>query len=465
MSVRLRRLQSDYEQIRQALHGHPAVSIRGVSSNPPDRYQIEYKVRSLVETADSRIVERTEHVAEVYLTLAYPRQAPQCRMLTPVFHPNIAPHAICIGDHWAAGESLLNLIIRIGEMLAYQSYNNKSPLNGAAARWADEHTDLLPTDRRDMSPSTWIAAAGSIAADNQCRNCRAENKPLVTCVNGHRVCTDCLVACARCGREFCLMCRLESCQQCGRLICSTCGTACPQCGQTVCSEHVQPCSICGLAGCPDCTIPCSVCGAMACLEHVRQCSVCREPLCTEHAHICPICGNATCPKHADRCGVCGKNAPSLPGVHSHGPVQQPAGSGNAGLRPADAARQSAGAVLRCAHCGATVPRAEISRCSVCRKPLCTAHALVCSECGNTTCPEHTHQCSVCGRSLCLLCIVQCKQCGAQVCTSHAAQCAACRKILCEAHAYRCETCGRNFCSEHFYRAEGLCKGCALSTGH
>ena len=52
-----------------------------------------------------------------------------------LFHPNIAPHAICIGDHWSAGEPLVALGIRIGEMIAYQSYNTKSPLNGEAARW------------------------------------------------------------------------------------------------------------------------------------------------------------------------------------------------------------------------------------------------------------------------------------------------------------------------------------------
>lgn len=103
MNVRQRRLQADHEKIKQGLQDHPAIRIRGVAGSPPDRYQIEFTIRSLTETADGKVSERHEHVAEIYLTLGYPRQAPQCRMLTPVFHPNIAPHAICIGDHWAAG--------------------------------------------------------------------------------------------------------------------------------------------------------------------------------------------------------------------------------------------------------------------------------------------------------------------------------------------------------------------------
>lgn len=83
---------------------------------------------------------------------SYPRMPPQCRMLSPVFHPNIAPHAICVGDHWGAGESLESIVIRIGEMLAYQSYNVKSPLNGEAARWVEENKHRLPLDPVSLLP-------------------------------------------------------------------------------------------------------------------------------------------------------------------------------------------------------------------------------------------------------------------------------------------------------------------------
>jgi hypothetical protein len=73
-------------------------------------------------------------------------------MLTPIFHPNIAPHAICIGDHWSPGEPLWSIVARIGEMIAYQSYNTKSPLNGEAARWVEQHVGELPLDPVSMMP-------------------------------------------------------------------------------------------------------------------------------------------------------------------------------------------------------------------------------------------------------------------------------------------------------------------------
>ena len=73
-------------------------------------------------------------------------------MLTPIFHPNIAPHAICIGDHWSPGEPLWSIVARIGELISYQSYNTKSPLNGEAARWVEENLDQVPLDPISMLP-------------------------------------------------------------------------------------------------------------------------------------------------------------------------------------------------------------------------------------------------------------------------------------------------------------------------
>jgi hypothetical protein len=74
-------------------------------------------------------------------------------MLTPVFHPNFDDAMVCIGDFWAASEGLDDLVIRIGRMISYQEYNTKSPLNGLAAKWAAQNTNLLPIDSRNIAPA------------------------------------------------------------------------------------------------------------------------------------------------------------------------------------------------------------------------------------------------------------------------------------------------------------------------
>ncbi len=149
---RIRRLKLDHEQLVKRLAGWPVIRIAGTAGMPPEIYRFQYLLRGLYIAADGSILERNEHLLEVNLSLGYPRRAPQCRMLTPVFHPNFDDSSVCIGDFWAASESLDDLIIRIGRMIAYQEYNTKSPLNGLAAKWAAQNTHLLPVDPRPVAP-------------------------------------------------------------------------------------------------------------------------------------------------------------------------------------------------------------------------------------------------------------------------------------------------------------------------
>jgi LSD1 subclass zinc finger protein len=148
-TVRLRRLSADYERLQQILERHPRIKLVHAEGVPPERYELEFRIRSMRQAGDE-LVSADRHRVEINLPLDYPRLPPQCRMLTPVFHPNIAPHAICVGDHWNAGEPIWSIVSRIGEMIAYQSYNVKSPLNGEAARWVEQNLDQLPTDRANL---------------------------------------------------------------------------------------------------------------------------------------------------------------------------------------------------------------------------------------------------------------------------------------------------------------------------
>src|SRR5260370_39886183 len=119
---------------------------------PLEGSRLSLYIKGLFVAANGEIQERPQHHLEVNLSLGYPRRAPQCRMLTPVFHPNFDDSTVCIGDFWAASEGLDDLIIRIGRMIAYQEYNTKSPLNGLAAKWAEQHAQLFPVDARDIAP-------------------------------------------------------------------------------------------------------------------------------------------------------------------------------------------------------------------------------------------------------------------------------------------------------------------------
>jgi len=152
--MRTRRLIADAEHVAEAFKDSPIIRVIETDGQPPDLYRIEYLIRSLQPGEDpEEPAPRDVHQVEIQLTADYPRVSPSCKMLSPVYHPNIDPSHICVGDHWAAGERLVDLIVRIGEMLAYQAYNIKSPLDAHAAMWADLHPNELPTDGRTIRPA------------------------------------------------------------------------------------------------------------------------------------------------------------------------------------------------------------------------------------------------------------------------------------------------------------------------
>lgn len=155
LPVRTRRLLAEAEQIREAFANSARVKVVAVEGNPAEYYRIEYNVRGLelaVGSKEPRI--REQHTIEIHLPSDYPRLAPQCKIITPIFHPNFDKTTICVGDHWTAGERLVDLVTRIGEMIAYQAYNIKSPLDGEAAMWADLHHGKFPIDTRAIASTS-----------------------------------------------------------------------------------------------------------------------------------------------------------------------------------------------------------------------------------------------------------------------------------------------------------------------
>jgi Ubiquitin-conjugating enzyme len=149
----------DYQMLTERLANWPIIQITGTAGIPPEIYRFTFNLRGLYVSASGEILERSVHTLEVNLSLGYPRRAPQCRMLTPVFHPNFDDSQVCIGDFWAASEGLDDLVMRIGRMICYQEYNIKSPLNGLAAKWVDQNLKLLPIDSRNVAPPSETAPA------------------------------------------------------------------------------------------------------------------------------------------------------------------------------------------------------------------------------------------------------------------------------------------------------------------
>ncbi len=150
----LRRLKSDYEKIKETFWNSPYVKVEVLEGNPPYKYLITYNIKGLIPGSTGPVVKEV-HKLEIYLTNNYPRENPICTMKTPHFHPNIfnSDNKICLGK-WAAGEGLVDVIIRIGRMIQYQEYNLDSPANNTAKEWVYNNRYRLPIDNKDIGKLT-----------------------------------------------------------------------------------------------------------------------------------------------------------------------------------------------------------------------------------------------------------------------------------------------------------------------
>ncbi len=138
---------ADADAIRTEFAGHPQVSVTPIGMEPAEAYRILFKLRGATLDPTGQPVISEMHQVVIQLPAAYPREKPIALTETAVFHPNFGPRAgdeICIGDYWAPTRTLADILVAIGEMLQYQRYNTKSPLNAVAARWATANEAIFP---------------------------------------------------------------------------------------------------------------------------------------------------------------------------------------------------------------------------------------------------------------------------------------------------------------------------------
>lgn len=163
MNPRLRRLQADYDEVRDLFSGHSRVEVEPVGSRlPPETYRIKYRLDGLrlkgerPGNLDSHLVEVEVvqlHEVEILLPRRYPAEKPYVVPKTPVFHPNVREYYCLVDDeNWAPSTRLADLINKIGEMIQYRDYNLASPLDPLAARWtlSEESSGRFPVGNVEL---------------------------------------------------------------------------------------------------------------------------------------------------------------------------------------------------------------------------------------------------------------------------------------------------------------------------
>lgn len=165
--ARMRRIASDYEEVKRNFAGNRNIIVTPIGEEPPEKYHVTYFVNGIYLLPDGRIETLNRHEVEIILHADYPRYKPICRILTPIWHPNFRDGQICIGDIWGAGESLSDIIINIGNMIQYKSWNSFSPLSSEAAQWAIENKHLFPVGNVDLHYADYASAADQVEIETE----------------------------------------------------------------------------------------------------------------------------------------------------------------------------------------------------------------------------------------------------------------------------------------------------------
>jgi len=108
MNPRQRRLQIDYDKVKQMAARYRVVNINKTKGSPPEEYWIQLNTRGIIgiESQTQKPIYGRSHMFHIFLPPEYPSKAPIFHMETSIWHPNIGYPGlnksggfICIGDN------------------------------------------------------------------------------------------------------------------------------------------------------------------------------------------------------------------------------------------------------------------------------------------------------------------------------------------------------------------------------
>ncbi|MBU1566631.1 MAG: ubiquitin-conjugating enzyme E2 [Proteobacteria bacterium] len=144
MSVSQEQLREIHRQLKDFFLSHPAISIKPTKGDPPEQYEITYKIKGFSKPDKSEASLTTNHRIELTIPFGFPHFPPSCKPKSDIFHPDFDPAAICLGDFWQQHSKISDLIVFIGKLINGESYSTNNAFNEDAAIWYQDHSDAFP---------------------------------------------------------------------------------------------------------------------------------------------------------------------------------------------------------------------------------------------------------------------------------------------------------------------------------
>lgn len=146
MSTSEQKLIDDHKKVVETIRKYKNIFLINTSGDPPDEYDIEYKVRGYSLTTDGRVIISKHHRIKIKIPFGYPHFPPTIKPLSPIFHPEVDDYVVPIANYWEEKKSLPELVIHIGNMLCGATYNKESAFNQEAVDYYQNHKNELPLD-------------------------------------------------------------------------------------------------------------------------------------------------------------------------------------------------------------------------------------------------------------------------------------------------------------------------------
>ena len=146
MSASEQKLIDNHKKVLETIRKYKNIFLINTAGDPPDEYDIEYKVRGYSLTTDGRVIVSKHHRIKIKIPFGYPHFPPTIKPLSPIFHPEVDDYVVPIANYWEEKKSLPDLVIHIGNMLCGATYNKESAFNQKAVEYYQKHKNELPLD-------------------------------------------------------------------------------------------------------------------------------------------------------------------------------------------------------------------------------------------------------------------------------------------------------------------------------
>lgn len=138
------KLQVIHKDVLASFGENKTIGVTPVEGDPPNKYKVVYQINSIFKDENGAIQESAYHEVLINIPFGFPHFPPSCKPLTPIYHPDFDPSAICIGDFWKKSQSFVELIVYIGKMISGETYTTNNAFNSDAVQWYMDNSHRLP---------------------------------------------------------------------------------------------------------------------------------------------------------------------------------------------------------------------------------------------------------------------------------------------------------------------------------